>query len=70
MSRIYATVTVDGEEPKRKLVRLECDSPGCGESIKPYPDIASSGWTSRGHQNMATRETARWDYCPTHGATE
>lgn len=70
MSRVYATITVDGEEPKHKLIRLECDEDGCGVSVEPHPDIANSGWTSRGQQDLSTREIIRWDYCPTHGATE
>lgn len=44
MSLVYA-YEPDGT---RHLIRIECDEAGCEESIKPNPQITSSGWMKRG----------------------
>lgn len=61
MSRIYATEEGSG---RRFLVRVECDGPGCEESIKPHPRISESGWTRYGQDHGPGTEKLEWDYCP------
>jgi len=58
MGRIYATREDTGE---RVLLELECD--GCGATIKPHPEISSSGWVKHavGTTSVGTME---WYYCP------
>ncbi len=63
MSRVYAVEEGSG---KRFLVRLECDKNGCTEVIKPYREIASSGWTKHGIRENGT--SLEWDYCPRHSS--
>lgn len=61
MARIYATEEGTG---RRFLLRLECDGPGCSESIKPHPEIAESGWMKR--SQLVGSQVLAWDYCPSH----
>lgn len=62
MSRVYATE----DNGRRHLVRLECDAAGCKASVKPHPDIASSGWTKGGTDTGPASDVVEWDYCPVH----
>jgi hypothetical protein len=59
---VYAVEEGSG---KRFLVRLECDHGDCDATIKPHPEIASSGWTKRGGRDSAG---FTWEntYCPRH----
>lgn len=56
MSRIYGK----DENDKPLLLRLECDANNCDATIKPHPEIASSGWVSMGVGELT------WDYCDDH----
>lgn len=56
MSRIYA---VEEGTSRRFLARIECDASGCEASIKPNPEIATSGWVKCGLVLNALREAYR-----------
>jgi len=64
MAKVYAVEEGTG---RRFLVRLECDA--CDATIKPHPEISSSGWMKRvqieppGGPGSARFE---WHYCPDH----
>jgi hypothetical protein len=55
--RVYA---VD-DNGARFLRYIACDR--CDATIKPYPQIAASGWVCRGERNGST-----YYYCPDHAA--
>jgi hypothetical protein len=58
--RIYG----QDDSGKRLLLRLECDSDGCGAKIRPHPEIAVSGWVGCGSREYGS--WIEWDYCPSH----
>ena len=58
VSRVYAE-TPQGE---RVLVRLECDGTDCKAHIKPNPQIAESGWMTKGWCERGI--TCKSEYCP------
>ena len=57
--RVYAQREDNGQ---RVLVAFKCN--GCGAEIKPYPEIAQSGWEKRGRDNGPGTEKIELDYCP------
>ncbi len=59
---VYA---VNEETGKRKLIEIRCDGAGCDASIKPGPEIVTSGWERRGTVDVATwRIVTEVDLCP------
>ena len=46
-----------------RLVRTECDSSRCAASIKPYPQIADSGWM-KGCRVVPSVGEIRSSFCP------
>lgn len=59
MGRIYATREDDG---KRFLCAIKCDL--CGEEIKPYSQINSSGWQLMGTDRGTNSDKLESYYCP------
>jgi len=60
MGRIYA---VEEDTGHRKLVRLECDYPGCKAKMKPG-DAHVAKWTKVGSSNGT--DIYENYYCPEH----
>ncbi len=63
MSRVYAAEEGTG---RRFLARIECDAPGCEQSVRPHAEIAQSGWTKRGNDHGLGSDKYERDYCPEH----
>jgi len=57
--RVYAIREDDGT---RVLVLIRCDS--CPAEVKPYPEIAASGWQQRGTMNSSGTDSTEQHYCP------
>jgi hypothetical protein len=58
MGRDYATM----DDGRRVLCQIRCDG-RCGATIKPHPEIASSGWEKRG-ESRGPGDALEWYYCP------
>ncbi len=67
MSRVYATREDTGE---RIFLHLTCDGPGCDAILKPSPDVAASGWVSKGYRPAGSRDKIEIDLCPQHAAAQ
>lgn len=59
MSKVYA---VREDNQQKVLVEIVCDR--CDNTVKPYSDISTSGWTKSGRDNGPGSDKFETDLCP------
>jgi len=63
VTRRYA---VREDDKRRVLVEIACDGDGCEATIKPHPEIATSGWMKKGtwEDGPSGSFVLTSDFCP------